>query len=188
MSLTVSVSHWYWGTQHLTCASPLLSREEGSPPSVCCQQSSYWSLGDRWPSLSRQCIADMFTLLATRTSLPNSFLAGQLPACLGTWDYFSPGAGLCISLSETSENSCLPIPQAYWGPSEWQYPHLVCQSLLPDWYHLQMWEECTFISPSRSLIKLLSSSGASIYPENTTSDWCPARLCAADHNPLSSAV
>lgn len=52
---TKSVSLLSWGgqdwTQHYRCASPVLNKGEGSPPTICWQQSAFCHLGGCWHSL-----------------------------------------------------------------------------------------------------------------------------------------
>lgn len=51
---SMSMSLLYWraqsGIQHPRSVTPVLSRQEGSPPLPCCQQSSPCSSGGCWPS------------------------------------------------------------------------------------------------------------------------------------------
>lgn len=78
----------------------------------------------------------------------------------------SPGAELPISLCWTSWGSCLPIPQAYPGASEWQHKHQVYQ--LPILHHLQN------SSPgpiNMLLIKRLYSIGPSTSPTHWNCTW-----------------
>jgi len=147
----VSISLLYWGaphwTQHSRCASPV---QRG------------WIASLDWPAVflpvqCRRLLATFairavcwltFTLLTTRTLLPSCFPTSGSPASLSAWGCSSPSAGLCLSLSQTSPDSCLHTPPACPDPSEWQYTHLVYQPLLPICY-LQMCEGCTLFHQQR---------------------------------------
>lgn len=92
--------------------------------------------------------------MSTTTLLPSCFPA----TCQSTRGYSFPGNRLCISLCQTSLDSCLPTPPACPDSSKCYYTCVVYQPLLPIWYLLPV---C--VSPARSLMKLLRGTGASIH-------------------------
>lgn len=96
-------------TEHSTPGedTPGLSRDEGSPPSTCCQSFSYCSQGPNWPSQSQWHTVGSWS---ADPSPQRHFPAGQPPApSTGAWIYSSLGVGLCTHLCWISRDSSLPI-------------------------------------------------------------------------------
>lgn len=161
-----------WGT----IFSPAPSQKPNFLQQRCSSPSSLWLVVNQ---------------VSTRT--PRSFLAELLSrwAAPGMYQGFSPGAGLCTSLWQTSQGSCEPSSPTCWCPSGWHHDPLMYQPLLPALCNLQT-PAGTLCPSSRSLMKGLSRVGPS------TDLWStplqspnPTGLCAAGpvlplSNPLSA--
>lgn len=93
-------------------------------------------------------------------------VAFQLVSLKGYWrmsSYSSRGAAYCISFSQTSPGSLLPISPVYCSAYEWQYSHLFCKSLLPLSHHLQTSCGCTLsYHPGKLYGPSINPCGASL--------------------------
>ena len=113
-------------------------------------------------------------------SQQSSFPGGWPPARPGARGCSSPGAGLCAVLCWTLWDFFQPISPVCAGPSGWQHNPLVYQLLLLVLYHLY-----TVQVANEDAQWYWTQCGPLGY---TSSDWPPAGLSAADHNPQRLAV